>query len=966
MIDKTAGLTRLKLAKLPNREQAYCIRPVGDNRLVLTALDEAGVYYAVQTLRQLLESKFDKGSVTIPLVSVTDWPDMPERGGWRFSLYGWYNTLIERMGAHKINMFEENPGFSVTENKPLKIQLSRLTPERIEFGRRHAFKLIPFFAHIDEVFHSSGVYEVYPELQAVNQETAGVNEELLGETIERALCPSQQDRLIEVLAQSMCAFAGYKGVNDIDCWLTESGYECCKCAKCVVDGKPLHWILEARALVKAWRIARKQYPDLKIRIALTNGSYPYNRDVLAEIPPEVGVGYYHCSKTYNSWRDPMIYPLLEEYAAKGNWLSVIPSITASVNMISPWSAPQFIKYRMNEFVNKNLKSVCVFRKFCIPDSRLYDFNITAVAEWLWNSQGRDEHEFTAAWATRRGYKDPDAIADWADMLGPVSWDVYGSGIPAYRLIKGRRDWVVDEIAKRTQPKLGRGIFRCFPTEEHIDNDLETCRKALALATRLDLPELIHETRVIHGYVGMVKEMYFIAKQASILENPVYADRLELQKALARLATAALEARNATREWYYLMVGRAGVTKMQGRAGWALTYIDDTVLGLADILESSFGVPNFIKPYFGNRFGEWTKEDFGDFEDEAKITRKWEITGNLARTAPCRMELEFRGTSGGQLDIFRVALASSPADKPDHLTELSADKHEGSTYYDTVVRNVYAVTLETYEPGLRYFIVTDVKGNKHSNGCQGYASIRTLIPESRYLNKIAESFLPLSDEEFRMLVPRKPQQKKTVKFTGSGLRVGVAEKCWGGTPILADLRAIKGIDAQSLPWPPDKEMINACRVIVLPQPQDISNDSLVKMLEDFVRAGGGLITTHDAVGYREQPPILTNICLKGTAHVRDRQWIVTAEHPVTQGIDLRKSLSHSYYDHVEMEPGPDGVILAVAAQSRRPVVIAGACGKGRYVACGLEPGIAGVVNKEVALAGAEKILLENAVKWCGDQ
>jgi len=26
----------------------------------------------------------------------------------------------------------------------------------------------------------------------------------------------------------------------------------------------------------------------------------------------------------------------------------------------------------------------------------------------------------------------------------------------------------------------------------------------------------------------------------------------------------------------------------------------------------------------------------------------------------------------------------------------------------------------------------------------------------------------------------------------------------------------------------------------------------------------------------------------------------------------------------------------------------------------------VVNKEVALAGAEKILLENAVKWCGDQ
>jgi len=162
------------------------------------------------------------------------------------------------------------------------------------------------------------------------------------------------------------------------------------------------------------------------------------------------------------------------------------------------------------------------------------------------------------------------------------------------------------------------------------------------------------------------------------------------------------------------------------------------------------------------------------------------------------------------------------------------------------------------------------------------------------------------------------------------------------------------------------MINACRVIVLPQPQDISNDSLIKMLEKFVHAGGGLITTHDAVGYRKQPLILTDICLKGIAHVRHGQWTVIKKHPVTHGIDLNKPLSYSYYDHIEMEPGPKGTILAVAAQSRKPVVIAGSYGKGRYVACGLLPGVAGLVNKEVAPTGAEEILLENAVKWCGGQ
>ncbi|MDP6360508.1 MAG: glycoside hydrolase family 20 zincin-like fold domain-containing protein, partial [Planctomycetota bacterium] len=70
----------VKLADLANPDQAYVIRPVGANRLVLTALDERGVYYAAQTLKQLLESRFADGKVAIPLVSVLDWPDLAERG----------------------------------------------------------------------------------------------------------------------------------------------------------------------------------------------------------------------------------------------------------------------------------------------------------------------------------------------------------------------------------------------------------------------------------------------------------------------------------------------------------------------------------------------------------------------------------------------------------------------------------------------------------------------------------------------------------------------------------------------------------------------------------------------------------------------------------------------------------------------------------------------------------------------
>jgi len=46
-VEDVAVADAADLRNLPNWEQAYCIRPVGDNRLVLTALDERGVYYAV-------------------------------------------------------------------------------------------------------------------------------------------------------------------------------------------------------------------------------------------------------------------------------------------------------------------------------------------------------------------------------------------------------------------------------------------------------------------------------------------------------------------------------------------------------------------------------------------------------------------------------------------------------------------------------------------------------------------------------------------------------------------------------------------------------------------------------------------------------------------------------------------------------------------------------------------------------
>jgi len=152
---------------------------------------------------------------------------------------------------------------------------------------------------------------------------------------------------------------------------------------------------------------------------------------------------------------------------------------------------------------------------------------------------------------------------------------------------------------------------------------------------------------------------------------------------------------------------------------------------------------------------------------------------------------------------------------------------------------------------------------------------------------------------------------------------------------------------------------------LPQPNGVSiTDTLVKDLDSFMLAGGGVISIHDAVGYRGQPLLATNVCAKGVAHVRDREWIVAdRRHPITRGIEPDRSHLHSYYDHIELQAGPNGTVLATGVKTGKPVAIAGAHGKGRYVACGVLLAVA-PSNEPIAPTGAQATLLENAVKWCG--
>lgn len=86
---------------------------IGKKGVAITAFDKSGVFYALQTLRQLLDSPAAAGG-TLPGIAIHDYPDLPHRG----VVEGFYGTpwshevrlsLIDFYGRNKMNEYIYGP-----------------------------------------------------------------------------------------------------------------------------------------------------------------------------------------------------------------------------------------------------------------------------------------------------------------------------------------------------------------------------------------------------------------------------------------------------------------------------------------------------------------------------------------------------------------------------------------------------------------------------------------------------------------------------------------------------------------------------------------------------------------------------------------------------------------------------------------------------------------------------------------
>jgi len=206
------------------------------------------------------------------------------------------------------------------------------------------------------------------------------------------------------------------------------------------------------------------------------------------------------------------------------------------------------------------------------------------------------------------------------------------------------------------------------------------------------------------------------------------------------------------------------------------------------------------------------------------------------------------------------------------------------------------------------------------------------------------------------------QSEPPAFETDGIHAGVVMGGYGASAILAVLQHAPGIEAKGL-YRITQAHLDACDAVIIPQRHADHLTSYVDALDlcrEYVKRGGGLMLTHDAVGMRQHPALFADVCTGGPDRAALKQARVTLAHPIAEGLDVGALFDHSYVDHIPV--AVKGTMDVVLRDAEGNAVLAVAdIGEGRYVANGMCTGL-GDGDLEVEPAGDELRILINAVKW----
>ena len=643
---------RAALANLPHRDQAYAIQPIqGGGKfggLVLAANTPLGLLYAARTLAQLLSTPSRPGeAVEFPRVSLLDWPDLAERGEW----FGGDNFPdLQWMADRKFNVIQIQPhlGFG-SDGSPQANLDQKLVDQAAAVG----IQIVPIIWHMEQLA-STGLFRYYPEVASTPDPSKP-----LPTDYAPGVCFSQP-KTIEILSLWMRQFLAMPGVREIMVWVSEDASPC-YCPLC--KGREPYGN-EVKGIQEAFKKARQGRPRVTLQILTTQGSYKVNDKVLAAASPETRIVYYDGSRTYDSSHRPMIYPLLERFARSGHWLGVYPQLTSSWRTVFPFTGPQFMQARMQEFVDKRLSGVF---GYATPSNRYYEFNITAAAEWAWNSRGRSPRDFSDVYARKAGIPHPERFAEWAQMIGEVGWDLAGSRaiqrliLPDQALFDDKQYRGSHKLEDLQPMQFGHGFISEFPTRQYFEARVALAARALKLAEAEGEDSMVDESRSVLGALHLLDGLVDLSDARNFPEERKLA---AATGALAKIDDAAGVLTNSVYRWG---------TKVNPLPQDALPpRLRDTVDFASAVASAAWEIGTHLRikdshpDYRLRPVREWKTEDVA----AGATTPLWGDVTRLA-TGPGEYDVRFQFLDGKVgLDVHSVALFPSP--KEDQEQPLAVD------------------------------------------------------------------------------------------------------------------------------------------------------------------------------------------------------------------------------------------------------------------------------------------------------
>jgi hypothetical protein len=300
---------------------------------------------------------------------------------------------------------------------------------------------------------------------------------------------------------------GAQGVPEVSVWLSEFEGQC-QCPECL---KSTQTALETKLVSDAWLEAKKQYPNMILRIFFSQGdASEATARALNSLPPEVKI-----ERVYS------IFKPFKDAAAEGRWVLSFSGVHCIDRPDCCFASPAWIRPRIEEGFKDKLKGVLSvsFNYFgdgkVIPEyyQVVYSFPLCALAEWSWNVGGRSPRQLAEAWALREGYDNPALFADWLDKMTALK-DILaqsktpGAGLPTE---KGFRNPFANAAAN-----IKKGLPLKFYGAQDLEKAKAACAEALALAEKLSKPQPSDETRYFQSLIPMYESL---AKLSDALAAP---------------------------------------------------------------------------------------------------------------------------------------------------------------------------------------------------------------------------------------------------------------------------------------------------------------------------------------------------------------------------------------------------------------------------------------------------------------